>query len=486
MIRNQLHQRHEFAGWPLVFIMLFGLIPAFISEDTGLFLLGNGVLALFVYLFFARTFPPVLLMSAFFQWFFYHGKLLDAMFKGKSVVDLNYFSKTKEDIIILGLIGTTSFFLGMYIFVRKTPILTFGEIKSFCLRIRIRRLFQIYVAVYVLLLVAGNVIWLLPGLRQPLYILTLFRWSLFFLLFMTVFFQQKFKAPLFAVILLDMGLSFFSFFSHFKEVIFFSFLAFWIFVFRVSLAGKIFTLFLVVGTFYLGMYWTVVKQEYRQYLNKGTGAPAVLISRSEAYDKLLQLVADVNGSDLNTGYDELIERLSWIGAFDAVYKHVPAKIHHEDGNLWLAGVTRPFMPRLLFPEKKDIADSKELNYYSGLGVDEKNTSISLSAMAGSYIDFGARGMHLILLLFGVFCGWIYTKAVVWSRHPVIGYAMTMPMIYLMQFNEQSINRMVSAMVLYFIGMWFVQRFFLDEFLAIVLNKDSERNKNVLQRQSTEG
>jgi uncharacterized protein (DUF2062 family) len=71
----------------------------------------------------------------------------------------------------------------------------------------------------------------------------------------------------------------------------------------------------------------------------------------------------------------------------------------------MTGITRPFMPRLLFPDKKSLADSKELNKYSALGVDEKNTSISLSMVAGSYVDFGPRGMHFALLVFGLFCGW---------------------------------------------------------------------------------
>ncbi|HBK90022.1 MAG TPA: hypothetical protein DDZ56_15290, partial [Cytophagales bacterium] len=106
--------------------------------------------------------------------------------------------------------------------------------KAFCLGIDLRKLLSIYVSVYVLLFIAGNLIWILPGLTQPLFILLLFRWSIFFLLFITVFFQNRFKSVLLLLVLLDVLVSFISFFSNFKEVIYFSFLAYWVFGFGVA------------------------------------------------------------------------------------------------------------------------------------------------------------------------------------------------------------------------------------------------------------
>ncbi len=465
---SQLSNSRDFRGLTLVLVSIGGLVVGYISKDTMLFLLGDVVFLGILYLFFVRTLPPVLLMNAFFQWFFFHGKLIDGLFKGEFVMNLNYFSKTKEDIIVLGFLGTAAFFVGVYITARKVPIVSFHDIKKFANRIDIRRLLRSYVIIYSLLFIVGNFIWLFPGLSQPLFILTLFRWSLFFLLFISIYFQKKYKGALMLIIFVDIIASFFSFFSHFKEVIYFSFLAYWIFYFRGSFFSRVSTVVVLLITFYLGIYWTAIKEDYRKFLNKGTGMQAVLTSRSESYLKLFELVGNVEAKDLDKGYDNLIERLSWIGAFDAVYKRVPSKIPHEEGKLWWTAVTRPFKPRILFPDKKGLSDSKELNYYSNLNVEEKNTSISLSMMAGSYIDFGSPGMHGVLFLFGLFCGWVYAKAVKWGKYPVVGYALTMPMIYMMQINENSINRMVSTVLLYFLVLWFVQRFLLTEFMAIII------------------
>ncbi len=470
----RLNRAHDLRGRSLFFLTFLSAIATFISEDKLLFLLGDAVLILFVYLYYNRTFPPVLLVSALFQWFFFYGKLLDGLFKGRSVLMINNFSKTYPDIIILGFLGTAFFFVGVYFTARKVPIISFNDFKLFCNRIHLGRLIKVYILIYVTLFTIGDFIWFFPGLSQPLYILTLFRWSMFFLLFITVFYQNKFKGLLLLLVLIDIMVGFFSFFSHFKEAIYFAFLAYWIFFFRSAIGTRIFTFAIIIVTIYLGIYWTAIKQDYRLFLNKGTGAQAVLTTRGESYSRLLELAGNAQDKALEQSSGELLNRLSWIGVFDRVYKRVPEKIPFEEGALWWNGITRPFMPRLFFPEKKGLADSKELNYYSALDVDEKHTSISLSMMAGSYVDFGEWGMHAPLFLFGLFCGWVYSKAIKWGRYVVIGYALTMPMTYLMQINEQSINRMVSAMFLYFLVMWFLQKFVLEYFLHFILSEKRER------------
>lgn len=460
----------------LAVLVLLGL--TFFSPDRPIFVLGGFVIIVLVSLFYAKNLPPVLLMSAFFQWFFYHGKLLDGMVRGESVVNLNYYSTTKPDVIVLGFIATTCFFLGIYAVVRNLRVPEEASIRAFCESIDLNRLIGIYVGLYTVLFITGNFIWAFPGLSQPLYILTLFRWSIFFLLFITVFYQDRLKRVLLLLILVDVAVGLFSFFSNFKEVIYFSFIAYWLFVSKSSVKSRLVAVGVIIITLILGIYWTAIKKDYREFLNKGTGVQVVLTSRSESYERLVDLVLTVDGEKMGRSFEELVERLSWIGAFDGVYRRVPEKVPHEEGALWLTGITRPFMPRLFFPEKKVLADSKELNKYSALKVEEKNTSISLSMVAGSYVDFGKFGMHIPLFLFGIFCGWVYSLAVKWGRYMVIGYGLTMPMLYLMQINEQSINRMVSAMFLYLVALWFIQRFVLKEFLAVILKNPIDQVNSV--------
>lgn len=449
-----------------VFIVV-SLLLSFLSKNSFLFLTGMAVLCILFYFFFVKSVPPVLLFGAFFGWFFFQGQLIDALIKGKDLVYLDTISTTRPVVVLLGMVATLSFFLGIYSVVYSIIPPTLDSIKAFFLRINLTRLLWIYLTVYIILFFAGKIIWLVPGFSQPLFVLSQFRWAVFFLLFATVFTQNRLKGILLILILIDVLLGFFSFFSSFKEPIYFSFIAYWIFFFRQPWRVKFLAFIFIYAVFYFGAYWTAVKKDYRSYLNKGSGAQEVRVSREEAYSKLVALMSSVNEKELDKGLDELLTRLSWIGALDAVYNHVPSKVSYEEGALWWEGISRPFMPRLFFSEKKILTDSKELNRYSGLGVDEKNTSISLSMVAGSYVDFGAWGMHVPLFLFGIFCGWVYKKVVNWGVYPMIGYALTMPMIYLLSINEQSINRIVSAMVLYFVLVWIIKTFLLRSFVRYI-------------------
>jgi hypothetical protein len=404
----------------------------------------------------------------FFQWLFFHAQLLDSLFQGVQVSDLPKPSLTRPIVILLGFIAVSAFFLGIFLCIRKLGRITFSYYKAFFQSLNVQRLFICYLAIDVGLLFAGGIIWFVPGLVQPLFVLTLFKWSIFYLLVSAVLIQKRMRGPLLVLICFDILTGFFSYFSMFKEVIYFSFLSLWVFFIRSSIFTKLAGVCLIVLTFYAGVIWTAVKVPYRDFLNKGTGAQAVLVSSGEAYEKLVDLALNVNSIQMDKALEELVDRLSWIGAFDGVYKYVPRKRPHEEGKLWSGAIVRPFMPRLFFPNKKALEDSKELNYYSGLNVDEEHTSISLSMIAGSYVDFGAVWMHVPLFLFGIVCGLILRKAFQWAPYVPIGFALTMPSIYLFHIAEESMNRIVSFIVLYFLLLWFIKTFLLKRFLNFIM------------------
>jgi hypothetical protein len=448
---------------PLIMIFL-----GFFSHDPVVYFFGVFIfIAMFALLLNTRV-PPILLFSFVFEWFFNQGQLFEAITNGVAVKDLPEYKDNVDVTILLGLIGTAVFFLGMFVTARRARVLTYSEIQEFFKRINLNNLIKVYLGSFVLLLVFGGSIWKIPGLAQPFFMLTYFRWSIFFLLFCTISFQGRLRGVLLILILADFFLGFLAFFANFKEVIYFSFISYWIFYFRSSRNARFLLALTFIFMIYVGSLWSYVKQDYRAFLNGGTGSQIVRVGKGEALNKFIDLSSKVTSKELNDGFDQLLLRLSWISAFNRVYNHVPSAIPHEEGALWLQGLTRPFTPRVLFPNKKVLSDSKELNYYSGLTVDEENTSISLSMVAGSYVDFGSKGMHVALFLFGLFCGFIFRKAVEWGKYTMIGYSLTMPMIYLVLINEQSISRTVSAVVLYLVVLWFIKRFLLDTFIRFIM------------------
>lgn len=443
-------------------------IASFLSADPALFLFGVGVFSFFYLQFLDVKAPPIILFIFFFQWFFNQGQLVLALINGQHTLASMFIpSSSINTVYFLGMVGTACFFLGVLYFYRKVPKHSTEEIKRLALQINVDRLLIIYILLY---LVQGSIqtaVYYLPGLAQPLTMLLTFKWSLLLLLVVAVFVNRRHTLSLFILISVDFVLGFTSFWASFKDVVYVSFIAYWIFYFRGSVLIRWTLPVIVVIMVYIGSIWTIIKQDYRQFLNSGTGIQTSLVTREQALDKFTDLAVSASNSDLEKGLDGLILRLSWIGAFNRVYNHVPARVPHQDGSLWLGAITRPFMPRLLFPGKTRLTDSKELNYYSGLDVDEKNTSISLSTIAGSYVDFGSVGMHVPLLLFGLFFGWIYLKLFSMASNYLFAHALSVPLIFIVNINEQSVNRTVSAVVLYLVIVWFICRFLQRPLLRFI-------------------
>jgi hypothetical protein len=446
------------------------MLVSLYSADVMLFLFGAVVFTMFYIWFFNIQVPPIILFLFFFQWFFNQGQLVHALLTGKPISELFFPGHSIDTVFFLGMIGTAAFFLGMVYFSRKIPVQPFSEIRRVAFQFDVTSLLGVFLATYPLLAIALSTVWLFPGLTQPLYMLLYFKWSIFFLLFICVFMQNRYKVVLLCIILFEFIVGFASFWATFKDVVYVSFLAYWIFYFRENLFLRWILPVVVVIMIYIGSLWSIVKQDYRHFLKDKATTQGAVATRGEALDKFSDLVLNASDADLERGFDALILRMSWIGAFNKVYNHVPSKVPHQDGDLWISGVVRPFTPRILFPGKTRLSDSQELNQYSGLNVDETNTSISLSTIAGSYVDYGPVGMHVPLLLFGLFFGWLYKKIFDLSANFLVGHALSIPLIFIVNVNEQSINRLVSSLVLYFLVVWFVCKVIQKPFLRFVMWK----------------
>lgn len=453
-----------FVRWgPTLILVVLG----FYSADTQMFMFGTAVFLFFYTFFFNIQVPPVMMFLFFFQWFFNMGQLIYGVSGGYPLSKSFDPGDTIETVYYLGMIGTAMFFLGVLVFYRRIKVYSFEAFRQAALQFNVQKLLVVFLATYPVLGAALSAVWLFPGLTQPLVMLLYFKWSLFFLLFICVFMHNKYKPVLFAIIMFEFLMGFASFWATFKDVVYVSFIAYWILYFKGNVIVRWTLPAIILLMVYIGSIWSVIKQDYRAFLNGGRGVQGSVVSRSEALNKFSDMVVSAEAKDIEQGFDALILRMSWIGAFNKVYNHVPSKVPHQDGALWSSGVARPFTPRLFFPGKTSLSDSEELNYYSGLHVEEENTSISLSTIAGSYVDYGAYWMHLPLLLFGLFFGWIYRKIFDMAGNFLMAHALSVPLIFLVNINEQSINRMVSSLVLYFLVVWFICKFLQRPFIRIV-------------------
>ena len=158
-----------------------------------------------------------------------------------------------------------------------------------------------------------------------------------------------------------------------------------------------------------GLLWTGgVKHDWRSAIRAGQiqGSPVDKIEQFA--DRLNHAVGHFNTEDASLG---LVSRISSSTAyFSRVLNNVPDLVPHEDGSLTWRAIRHISMPRILFPEKKNLGgDSWLVRRYAGLNVagDESQTSIGLGYMVEMYIDFGVPGMFLPLVLLGMLIGVIH-------------------------------------------------------------------------------
>jgi hypothetical protein len=185
---------------------------------------------------------------------------------------------------------------------------------------------------------------------------------------------------------------------------------------RITPRNIIFGLTVALLTLIVGLYWTAIKVDYRRFVSGGERTQTVVVGYGEALQKIVELVEQIESTQLEKAADDLAQRFAEIDMFSAVVAYVPSVRDHERGKLWFDAISRPFMPRIFFPDKAAINESMLTNYYTGLQMagSAEGTQVSMGYIADSYIDFGEFGMMGAIFLFGCFIGYSHRWLV---NHP---------------------------------------------------------------------
>ncbi len=182
---------------------------------------------------------------------------------------------------------------------------------------------------------------------------------------------------------------------------------------------------LVAGLILLGIVWSAIKGEYRDFLNQGTGSQQVLVPLDERAEKLVSEGNAFSEEQFDEGLQAMLLRISYVQYFAMALESVPSNLPFEDGELWFGAIKHVVMPRLLFPDKPILDDSEMTQKYLGIAVAglDKGTSIGMGYMAESYIDFGPIGMFVPIFLLGLFYGSIYRFFIARRSNRILGFAL---------------------------------------------------------------
>jgi len=452
-----------------LWLSCLALVYSLSSANPGLTLFGLALIPIFFKLLFLPGEPPVLLFALAYQWLQVFIPIFSANLVGLNLK--NDGEPPNLDIATLLSLLTLFFLaLGMYVARQRKLRKRVAQIKIDAYGFSVKRLLIAYILANLLDVGIKALELQAPGLYQPLLPLSLFRWTIVFIILWAAQFNKRLQYFAAGVFLFEILSGLFGFFSSFKNIIF---IAIIVTAMNSQDTRRFFqfkTVLLVALTVFLATFWQAVKIDYRFFLNKGTRTQTVLVSPMEQVEFLFDKVSDLTLNDLSQGLASGAERIGYVNFFARVTKIVPAHIPYQNGSLWGEAITHIFTPRLFFPKKPAIDDSERVNAFSGIVVAgaEQGTSVSLGYATESYIDFGPIFMFIPVFALGFFWSWSYSMLANSGKYPLL--ALSFATSYILSgailFESSNIKLLGGAVTSLLVG-WFILNYFSSRIWGLI-------------------
>ena len=365
------------------------------------------VLVIGVYLLWRPGEAQILLFIFAFQWLQLVTNIFYANLLGIKLSELMYLYPAVEQAAVLVAISLAFLAFGIRIGAGAQDATSLQQARSLFQRIPPARWLELHLIMWAISTIALMLAIWAPGLSQPLLALANMKWGTFVVWTIATFSRADgSRAIWIAIVAIEFVFSFGGYFSSFKFIFIYILIAISAVGIRLTISKVLSGATVCAVLLTLGLYWTAIKGDYRSFISGGERNQIVVVDYTEAVQKLIELVSQVDTDQLVKAAEGLASRFAEMDMFSAVLVYVPQMVPHEEGKIWIDAITRPFMPRVLFPDKAILDDSEMSRQYTGMvlaGYSE-GTQISMGYIADSYIDFGEIGMMGVMLSVWVFYG----------------------------------------------------------------------------------
>ncbi|WP_299778186.1 hypothetical protein [uncultured Formosa sp.] len=303
----------------------------------------------------------------------------------------------------------------------------------------------------------------IPGLNTILMAFSKLKWGVFLWAYVYANYYKRDLKLLYLVILVEILIGFTGYFSSFKDIIIITFIGMLSVVYQIDTSKLLKFFMLGIVTLMLGLVWTSVKFQFRDYLSGG-GGQKVIVSQSDGVNKMISLLEDLTLEDMDDAVDDLLDRISYIEFFSITLDNVPDKIPYQDGDIFTNAVSFYFKPRIFFPNKGIIDDSAHTNKYTMLGLmGGGKASHSIGYMTDAYIDFGPINMFPFLVFLGAIFGYVInlffnkSKTIFWAVIFII------PFYFLISVYSFNMIKVMGNMITYFVPVYLMRNILYKQF-----------------------
>lgn len=376
-------------------------------------------LAVLVRAYWRQNTPPVVLLLFLIPWLEISTGILEANLRGQTLDDMLHGSGSIA--YWLSTLGLFAVHMGFYPFFKRTPVVRFEQLKEAAARFSFEKL----VLVYFTIGPASDLLGSFIGKGSSLYQFVTYFNGISLAILIAICIRQVILEQVHRRFVLFIGaiifLSFYSFFSEWRLVLFALFIGFGtVKTLSQRTIIRIIALSLMFGN--LLFLWQGIKPVYRAYLTGqeslrgGLQSQAVNQSRGDALAKFVELSGEFYRGELQAdnfelaGSEELLfstlRRIGYLEFLCLTLKKVPHELEFENGHLLKSNLSFALIPRFLNPNKGVKDDGAKVEKYTGFMVSD-NASFSLGHYVEYYVDFGRSGMMIILFVYGLLGGLTY-------------------------------------------------------------------------------
>jgi len=437
-------------------ILISAALISLLSDYTLASLFGAFGLFLLYTMFWTRRQPAVLFWALLHQWLQINITLIYVNITGQDFIEFFKYRESAWNAYWLGMAGWLTFSLGIWCMTRQ---ISHASIKNWAERLDPEKCFK----VYIIFLILNVTLPYLPisGLGQLIIAFSMLKWGFFYLFFAASMNSGRHKKFLFLLIFSELIYSLFSIFSDFKSILIMPLILFPAF-YKDRAGLKKLLLVAVLSSFLLilGLIWTSVKTDYRQFLSGGHKGQVINVSREEAMSELGNLIASTDSQKIFSAIPDLVSRISYLDFLSGTIGNVPQNLPHEDGEIVKKALLHILMPRILFPNKEEIHDSLHTNKYVGEYVaDYLTTSISIGYVGDLYIDFGYLA-PIAVFIDGLLIGFLFRLLFQQDKEAGWGLFLTLPLFFIVYLFETAFIRQISMVVTYTLVILAVSKFAL--------------------------
>lgn len=323
--------------------------------------------------------------------------------------DMNFLSPHAGIAVTMSCAGLIVMALVLSQTIAKLPIPSREQFYQQARLINEKKILILYLACTLFLGGIGFVVSAGGGLAQIVMTFASLKWVFFLVYAYVSWINKKNRLILLAMILFEFLTALYSYFSSFKEVILITIILAMTFIEKVSFKQVVYGLLVTFLMGFLLITWTAIKSDYRAYLDRGTRQQVVEVSRSQAFNKIGEKVANLSWKDYQLSMNLFLYRVQYTYHLAKTMDRVPDIIPYQFGGVWWDNISFVLEPRLFFPDKPRYEATQKTTKYTGINYAgyKQGTSFSLGYFADSYIDFGYSGMFIPLAIIALFVGFIY-------------------------------------------------------------------------------